>query len=118
MQKILIIDDEEDLLFLLGSILKRKGFEVESLSSGATVDEKVNQFKPDIILLDIKLDNGYDGRIICRNIKSQNAVYPKIFLFSGHIRAGDHDAGICGDEFFEKPIQISELLKKIDQHTN
>ncbi|HEV8505778.1 MAG TPA: response regulator, partial [Chitinophagaceae bacterium] len=61
MLKILIIDDDVDLLFLGSSLLKQRGFEVFSLSRADESLDTVKSFKPHLILLDVKLGN-LDGR--------------------------------------------------------
>ncbi len=118
MVKILIVDDEKDFLFVLGNILKKNGFEVESQDTGDAVIEKVQQYKPHLVLLDIALDNGFDGRQICREIKNDIDSPPTVFLCSGHLRESDLEEEFDGDDFLEKPIRVPELLKKIHLHIN
>lgn len=118
MVKILLVDDEKDFLFILKNILKRNGFEVQTMSTGNAVIEKVQRYKPKIVLLDISLDNGFDGRIICKEIKSDLLCPPSVFLCSGHMLESEVTAEFEGDEFLQKPIILPELLRKIKLHIN
>lgn len=118
MVKILIVDDEKDFLFVLKNILKKNGFDVESHETGDAVFQKVEEYKPNIVLLDIALDNGFDGRQICREIKNGFDKPPAIFLCSGHLRRSDLGSDYEGDDFIEKPIRVPELLQKITLHAN
>lgn len=117
MHKILIIDDEEDSLLLLNKMLTRKGFEVHTLSTGSSAVEKAEQIHPDLILLDIRLDNGYDGRNICKQLKADPVTKNcKVFLSSAHVRRSVEYSGYSEDDFIPKPIVINELLNKISHH--
>lgn len=53
--EILLIDDEEDILYLVGRMLEKEGFEVERVQTGAEGIKKAKEHKPDLILLDIML---------------------------------------------------------------
>jgi len=64
MFKILIIDDDEDLLFLGSSMLRQKGYDVFALAKAENISQVVRSFRPELILLDIKLGEA-DGRNIC-----------------------------------------------------
>ncbi|MEO5592841.1 MAG: response regulator [Chitinophagaceae bacterium] len=70
MKKILIVDDEKDILFVLKTYLTQKGFDVVTTLS---CDEGLNIFysvKPDLVLLDVNVGSE-DGREMCRTIKDQ-----------------------------------------------
>ena len=82
MFRILIIDDDVDLLFLGSSLLKQRGFEVFSLSSADEAFEIVRSFKPHLILLDVKLGD-QDGRNICLKLKrTPKLIHKDHFVFS------------------------------------
>jgi len=116
MARVLIIDDEEDLLTPLGSLLKKSGFEVATLSRASTTFMTVDVFKPDIILLDIKLSD-YDGRDICFQLKSNNRTKRvKILLCSAHITRKDEYVEYGADGFIGKPFEYKDLVKKINYH--
>ena len=118
MYRILIIDDEQDVLIPLSSLLQKKGFEVTTLSKGETTFKAVDIFKPDIILLDIKLDD-YDGRDICWELKAnEKSKMIKILLCSGYRIPENEYIGYGADDFIAKPFELKELIKKIKIHLN
>src|ERR1017187_3600375 len=69
MKKILIADDNTDILQVVELILKSHGYDVEAVSDGFKVIERTGIFKPDLVLLDVYLA-GIDGREICKKLKA------------------------------------------------
>ena len=69
-KKILLADDEPDILFTVKKRLQKNGFEVETAENGTQALEKVKVFLPDIVILDVMMPeiNGYD---VCRTLRSQ-----------------------------------------------
>lgn len=113
--RLLIIDDEEDTLLLLQLLLQKKGFEVNVLSSGYKALEKAEQYDPDIILLDVKLDDDNDGRDICRRLKSNDKTNKsKVYLCSAHASMLEQ-AGVGADGFIHKPFNIKKLVETISR---
>ena len=116
MPRILIIDDEEDVLIPLRGLLQKNGFEVATLSRAATAFKTVDVFKPDVILLDIKLAD-FDGRDICFELKSNRKTKRvKILLCSAHITQKDEYKEYGADDFIGKPFEMKELINKINLH--
>lgn len=70
MSTILVVDDEEDIRFVLGQMLKREGYEVLSAGSGEEALEMLKKTRPDLILLDVMMP-GLDGWETCARIRSQ-----------------------------------------------
>ncbi|MES1224889.1 MAG: response regulator, partial [Bacteroidota bacterium] len=68
MKKILVADDDIDILTLVKMTLGMQGFAVEAIPNWRDIDDRVKQFAPDLILLDVSL-GGADGRDICKKIK-------------------------------------------------
>ena len=116
MSRILIIDDEEDLLIPLSSLLNHLGFEVAALSRGTEALKTVDSFKPDLILLDIKLED-VDGRDICYELKAKHTKEsPKVLLYSAYLSKEDAFTQYGADDFLEKPFQLKDLVEKINHH--
>lgn len=113
MEKILVVDDDLDLLLILRHALKGRGYEVTTLDEGSHVIETVTQLQPDLVILDINMGK-WDGREICREIKHTAACRDiPIMLFSAE---GDYDNAELGceaDAFVQKPMSTSSILKKI-----
>jgi DNA-binding response OmpR family regulator len=118
MAKILIIDDDPDIRTVMQILLKKQGHEVETAAKEAEAFEKIKQFSPAVILLDVLL-SGADGREICKDIK-ENAATKNIpvIMFSAHPGAADKINNYGADDFIAKPINADLLLKKIARQLN
>ena len=112
MSKILIIDDETDLVMLLKDELEAKGHEVLTAYDGQTGID-LSQKQPDLIILDIMMP-GIDGFEVCRAIRD-DVLCPVIFL-SALQSETDKIRGLTlgGDDYITKPFGLHELLAKIE----
>ncbi|HVV54205.1 MAG TPA: response regulator [Mucilaginibacter sp.] len=117
MQRILVVDDNEDILEVIKLVLEDYGYEVLTLSDGLLLPGKINQYKPDLILLDVMLGNT-DGRELCKKIKSDPVTHgiPVILVSAGHNLADRLKLSDSPDDFIAKPYDIHELLDKIHTH--
>ncbi len=113
--RILIAEDEIDILRTLEYNLRREGFEVESFTDGAAALERILYSKPDLAVLDIMLP-GLDGLSICRAVRANEAAasMPVIMLTA---RASEIDK-ITGlengaDDYITKPFSVRELIARI-----
>ncbi len=68
MAKILVVDDDKPTLDVVKFILEKEGYTVEPVSDWKIVFDKISQYKPDLIILDIFI-SGADGRVICKELK-------------------------------------------------
>lgn len=119
MSKILIIDDDLDILETTGSLLEYEGFEINSADTVEKGMEMIGTLAPDLILLDVmfpeKKTRGFEAAV---EIKSK---YPKIpvFVFTAINReyAFNFDKkDVPADEFINKPIKIDRLVKLISNY--
>jgi two-component system response regulator AtoC len=111
--RILIIDDEQVILESLGMFLTEKGYEVRCGLSMAEGLEKIDGFKPDAVILDIRLPDG-DGLDLLRKLKSRNGDAAVIMITAFH----DMDTTIRAiklgaTEYITKPIDVNELEKAV-----
>ncbi|HTL08474.1 MAG TPA: response regulator [Chitinophagaceae bacterium] len=115
MQKILVVDDNEDILVILKNFLSLKGFEVlVSLSCNEAMQIFYN-FKPQLVLLDINVGQE-DGRVMCEQIKSE-AEYKHIpvILISANtdgLQSYKNHGAYAG---VEKPFNLVKLLETIQE---
>ncbi|MEO6219232.1 MAG: response regulator [Ginsengibacter sp.] len=113
MDKILVIDDDEEILNVVKLILAMDGFEVETECRWEETFKKIDSFNPDLILLDISL-GGEDGRNISRMIKSKDTLrHIHIVLFSAKLGVHKHFSECLADGFIAKPFNAQDLLDKI-----
>jgi len=115
-KKILILDDDLDILAVMQLLFKTKGFDVVALSRWEEVYEKVESFKPHLILLDVLL-SGNDGRDICRELKHNSSTKNiPIVMFSANPSAADNIHEYGADDFIHKPFEVNDLLATINKH--
>jgi DNA-binding response OmpR family regulator len=113
-KKILVLDDDPDLLDIMNLLLAGCGYEVLTLESGEFITENIVQFCPDLILMDVMLA-GLDGRVLCQAIKANLLNKMPVILISGTHNLGQvmHQAGPPND-FIAKPFDIDDLLKRVE----
>ena len=115
-KKILIVDDDPDILEILSLVLVGGGYEVRMLSCGDTVFDDIKDFHPDLILMDVMLA-GMDGRTICKEIKENILTYfvPVILISGTHDLAGSLQLPGAPNGFVAKPFDIDYLLAVISK---
>lgn len=113
-RKILIVDDEPDIIQFIGDALADEGYEVLTAYNGADVFEHLSA-DPDLILLDVMMP-GLDGLEVCRAIR-ERASCPILFL-SAMGREEDRIKGLMagGDDYLVKPLSTLELKARIRAH--
>lgn len=116
-KKILAVDDNPAILDALNEILSFEGYDVVTLLDGNSIFETIAETHPDLILLDVMLDD-LDGRDICHAIKYDKNTHdiPVILISATHgLEDILKDPGAPND-FVAKPFDIHYLLSKIDTH--
>jgi DNA-binding response OmpR family regulator len=112
--KILVVDDDLDILSVVTISLKDQGYEVEGTLHGDEAITKVQKFKPDLIIMDIFLA-GTNGKDICKKIKQTKKIsaIPIILISaSKQLRETVRECGANG--FINKPFENADLLYGID----
>mgnify|MGYP000026500422 CR=1 FL=1 len=110
--RILVVDDDEDILEIICIYLRNHGYIVDTANSSTAALEKVKNSKFDLIILDIVLPD-YEGTKLCEQIR-QNIYCPIIFISC----IDDEDyilkaLDIGGDDYIRKPFNLNELLARI-----
>ncbi len=115
-KKLLVVDDEQDILEFLKVILEDEGYIVVTTDKDDYLEGLNNDTPPDLILLDLLL-SGKDGREIVKHLKMQeNTKHIPIIMFSAHPGAQETTRQAGADDFVAKPFEIDLLLSKIRQH--
>jgi len=117
-KKILIIDDEPDVIDTLTFMLKARNFEVVSAPDGLSGLSLAKADKPDLILLDIMMP-GMDGYEVCSKIKTDNATkhIPVIMLTAkgeGEAVTKAHRSG--ANDYIVKPFNLPTLLGRLNKY--
>ncbi len=116
-EKILILDDDKDILEILSLILAESGYEILSLTNGKRVIEEIKEFNPNLILMDVMLGD-MDGFEICKGIKEniQHKHLPVIIISAScHLEESFGKMG-APDDYLAKPFDIDVLLSKVEKH--
>jgi DNA-binding response OmpR family regulator len=117
MDRILVVDDNVDILQVVKAILETHGFEVLTTPRAEETFEKTETYQPQLILMDVYLSSGLDGREICKALK-QNAKTKDIpvIMFSAQTREEEVLRVCKADDFLGKPFAMKDLLSKIRHH--
>lgn len=120
-KRILIVDDEPDVLTLLGERLTKAGYDVLKASSGQEAIQSVAKNIPDLIILDIAMP-GMDGSETATILRSEPKTrdIPILFLTCLFTKHEEKACGhLLGQNFFiAKPYDVTELLSEIDKRVN
>lgn len=114
LHRILVIDDDIDLLMLLERRLVQAGYKVETAASLQEAEELTIFFEPHLILLDINI-NGQDGRQLCWKLKHAPGASTKVLLMSGYDCSISRAALFGADGMIAKPVPTEYLLHCIGQ---
>ncbi|HOP26301.1 MAG TPA: response regulator [Candidatus Sabulitectum sp.] len=118
--RVLLVDDDPDFIEANSIILEASGFEVLTASSGAEGLKKVEEEKPDLVVLDVMMENTDEGFSVARKIRKKlHSDVPIIMLTSVSQATGytfkpeEHPDFFPVDQFLEKPVPPTTLVKKI-----
>ena len=117
-KKILVADDENDILEIISYNLVSEGYEVFTVKDGNEALDMARKIHPDLIILDILL-SGNDGRTICKRLKKDKSTGNiPVIMISAHPSAHETIAECGADSFIAKPFSVSDLLKQVEEHVN
>lgn len=115
MTKILIVDDEQDILEFVSYNLKKEGFDIETAQNGKSALEKAAKFRPHLVVLDIMMPE-MDGVEVCRQLREKPEFNQTIIAF---LTARDEDLSLIraldvgGDDYITKPIKPQVLVSRV-----
>ncbi|MBD1941622.1 hybrid sensor histidine kinase/response regulator, partial [Coleofasciculus sp. FACHB-712] len=112
--RILVVDDSPDNLFLVQTILEEEGYQITLAENGRSALNEIEQSPPDLVLLDVMMP-GMDGYEVTRRVRDNTKLpFIPILLITAH----DHASVVEGldtgaDDFIRKPVQVDELLARV-----
>jgi two-component system OmpR family response regulator len=111
--RVLVVDDEPNIVDVISMALKFQGFEVESAGTGAAAIAAVAAFKPHLIVLDVMLPD-MEGFEVAERLGAQRARVPIIFL-TARDATEDKIRGLSigGDDYVTKPFSLEELVARV-----
>lgn len=114
-KNVLVIEDNHAILDVITLILQSESYQVSGLNKGADILYHIEQFKPDLIILDIMLPDG-DGRDFLKVIRSDQmtAHIPVLMISARYTEQNVQHGEFKPNGFLAKPFDIDELLDRIE----
>ncbi|MGH1482532.1 MAG: response regulator [Geminicoccales bacterium] len=111
--RVLVVDDDPWICRLLDRFLSGEGFEVETVTSGRAMWQKLESWPSDLLILDLRLPSGEDGLSLARAIREQSEI--AIIMLTGRSDCVDKIVGleVGADDYVTKPFEPRELLARI-----
>ncbi|MGN0346512.1 MAG: response regulator [Lachnospiraceae bacterium] len=111
-QRILIVDDDENIAELISLYLTKECFETKIVGDGESAIDAVDSFQPNIILLDLMLP-GIDGYQVCRQVRTKSTVPIIILSAKGEVFDKVLGLELGADDYMEKPFDSKELVARV-----
>lgn len=124
MAKIMIIDDDPDLVESMRVVLEAKQHKIEAASGGKDGMKKIREDKPDLVILDVMMATSSEGFEVARDIKKDAKLkdIPILMLTAIKDKTGlgfDNEAGdedwLPVDDYCDKPLKPNELINKVEK---
>lgn len=113
MTRLLLVDDDPQIVELLSLRLQAQGFEIRTASDGEAAYHTAQEFKPELILCDVVMP-GVDGPSFCRRMRAEGSNVPFLFLTAkGQPSDKVEVLSAGGDDYLVKPFDPKELLARI-----
>ncbi len=111
--RLLVVDDEPNIVELLSASLRFAGFEVATAANGLAALELARSFRPDLLVLDVMMP-GLDGFGVVRRLRSEGSRTPVVFL-TAKDATEDKVQGLTlgGDDYVTKPFSLEEVVARI-----
>ncbi len=111
--RLLVVDDEPNIVELLSASLRYAGFDVASADNGTDALKVAREFRPDLVLLDVMMP-GLDGFDVVRRLRGEGKHVPVVFL-TARDATEDKVTGLTlgGDDYVTKPFSLEEVIARI-----
>ncbi len=116
--RILLVDDEKDILEFLSYNLMREGYEVFTASNGEEGLRKAIECRPHLVLLDMMMPV-MDGEQTCRAIRNNPVIADTLVVFLTALGSDEHQVAgfdMGADDYIAKPIKLNVLISRIQAH--
>jgi len=118
MARILVVDDEPDIIRVVVKIMEARGHQVATAKDGLEAIERVTADPPDVVVLDLNLP-GLDGYEVCKRIKTdaRTAHVPVVMMTAAYVSVDDARAGqhAGADEYVVKPFLREVLIHNVER---
>ncbi len=112
--RVLVVDDEENVSFLVTSALRLAGIETRTAADGAAALAEADAFAPDAVVLDVMLPD-FDGFEVLRRLRGRGCQAPVLFV-TARDQTADRVRGLTlgGDDYIVKPFALDELVARVE----
>lgn len=115
-KRIVVVDDDRDILTVIQLALEDAGFHVEVSTDGACLRQFSPSTLPDLVLLDVQL-SGEDGRALCRYVKSNELTKNlPVILISAATRGSEIRREGSANDFLAKPFELGTLIHTVQRN--
>jgi DNA-binding response OmpR family regulator len=115
MPRILIVDDEPNLVLALEFLMKKEGYEIRAASNGEKAVEAAKEYRPDLILLDVMMPK-MDGYEVCQHIRADAELRDvAIVMLTAKGREVEREKGLAlgADLYITKPFSTREVVRQV-----
>ncbi|MDP9047595.1 MAG: response regulator [Bacteroidota bacterium] len=113
-KKIFVVENDESILEIVASLLICEGYDVKTRRTAEGIYEQIEQYKPNVILLDIIRPTDV-GTELCRTLKADRRTkHIPVIVMSTHNKVAETIKSVCADEVVPKPFDIFDLLNTIE----
>lgn len=113
-KRIHVLEDDEDIRYIIGVLLKDEGYELQLSSTFTELKDKLKDSVPDLFILDVMLPDG-DGSDICTDLKSD--IFTKhipIIVMSANDQNKERSIAAGANDYISKPFDIDYIVKRIN----
>ena len=117
MYRILIVDDEPNIVLALELLMKKEGYEVHTVDDGERAVQAAKELRPDLILLDIMMPK-MDGYEVCQRIRSDALLKDvSIIMLTAKGREVEREKGLAlgADHYITKPFSTRQVVMKVKE---
>jgi len=115
MHRVLIVDDEPNIVLALRLLMRKEGYEIRAVADGEEALAAVREFRPDLILLDVMLPK-VDGYEVCRRIRADPELRgTTIIMLTAKGREVEREKGLAlgADLYVTKPFSTRDVIQTI-----
>jgi len=113
-KRILVLDDNQDILDIVHETLSYEKFDVKSTSQSTDVIPLLEQFSPNLVILDYRVA-GTNGGELCQQIKLHpDFKHVPVIIFSAYVNHADELSAYGCDAIINKPFDLTELVEKVN----
>jgi two-component system OmpR family response regulator len=110
--RVLVVDDEQSITDAVATALRYEGFETREATTGRIAEKAIDEFRPDLVVLDVMLPD-LDGFAIARRLRDGRQRTPVIFLTAKDATEDKLEGLAVGDDYVTKPFSLAEMVARV-----